>query len=205
MTPNPVAPTTPPAAAPAVSPTGTPLLSPKLTPYLFALFTLATTLAGAGQIPGVNIPANVTGIAGLVALLLAGVLGITPGLRKAAPLVLLCLAVGFSSCSSAAPAIVVTGQSIVATGKTFEATAAVFNSLHASHAITEAQYGSWYKFGLRFKASFEAARKLYDAAAEGGDVSSQQVAASIISDFIAELGTFEALIEQVARPDGGAA
>lgn len=70
-------------ATPAPSPTGTPMLSPKLTPYLFAAFTLATVLAGAGQIPGVNLPPAVTGDAGLLALFLAGILGITPGLRKA--------------------------------------------------------------------------------------------------------------------------
>lgn len=71
----------PPAPAPAVSPTGVALVSPKLTPYLFAAFTIATALAGAGQIPGVNLPPAVSGDAALVAILLAGLLGITPGLR----------------------------------------------------------------------------------------------------------------------------
>lgn len=106
------------------------------------------------------------------------------------------------SCANVQP-VVVTGQSIIATGKTFEATAAVIDSLHASGAIGPSQYAGWCTFALRFKASYHAARLLYDSAAEGGDVSTQQLAANIIADFIAELGTYEALIRQIVQPDGG--
>lgn len=103
--------------------------------------------------------------------------------------------------------LVVTGQAIVTAGKSFEGTAAVMDSLYRTGTLTEDQYSAWRHFVARWHASFHATRMLYDAASSGGDESTSQLAASILSSFIKELGKFEDLVAQVLHPtsaDGGA-
>lgn len=201
--PTPPDPTQTPQPPQAVSPTGAPLVSARLAPYFAAAAAVCAVVAGASKIPGLHLPDAVFGYATLLSIIFGVLLGTTPGMRKTLPMVLLVLGVGLSSCAHE-QAILVTSDSIVAAGVTYEAVAAVMSSLHRSHGVTETQYASWYSFALRYKASFKTARLLYDSAAEGGDVSTQQTAANIIAGFIGELGTFEALIAQVAHPDGGA-
>jgi len=191
-------------SAPPASPTGTPYVPTKLVPYIGMLFVAATAVAGASQIPALHLPPEVFGYAMLVSIVLGGLLGVSPGLRKTVPLVLLCVALS-ASCAHSEP-LVVTGDSIEAAGKTFEATEAVMVSLRQSRGITEDQWRTWYAFAMRFRPSLHAARLLYDAAVEtdGGVPSGRQAAQNIVNDLIAELGTYAALIEQVVRPDGGA-
>lgn len=130
-----------------------------------------------------------------------GKAAVATAIKGAASVLLLVLGLGLSSCAHSEP-LLVTGDAIVATGKTFEATAQVMSTLKPQ--LSPDQLHSWQLFEMRFKTSFHAARQLYDAAASGGDVSTQQAAARIIADFAAELGTYEALILQLVHPDGGA-
>jgi hypothetical protein len=71
----------PPAAPPAVSPTGAPVVSPRLAPYFTAGLVIASALAGASQLE-LGLPPQVSGWATLAAIVFAGLLGTSPGLRK---------------------------------------------------------------------------------------------------------------------------
>lgn len=196
----------------AVSPTGAPTLSQSVIRIAGPLIGLiavigfapdALAAAGVAMPPAPAVVGVIIAWCKVIAVLGGGYLGINSQGKRVLPMLLLVCTFGLASCKTVDP-IIVTGDSIVAAGRTFEATAAVFSSLHASHAITEQQYAGWYSFALRFKASFHTARMLYDGAAEGGDTSTQSIAAGLISSFIAELGTYEQLIAQIVHPDGGA-
>lgn len=107
-----------------------------------------------------------------------------------------------ASCKTVPP-IVVTARTMTAMNTMFEGThAAMEAALDAKH-ITKDQYKQWKSFGLRYQASAELARKLYDAALESKDDTTRAHAEAILADFQNELGVYAALVLNIAHPDGG--
>lgn len=186
---------------PPASPTGQPMLSPRLAPYLFVLVTLCGCLAGASQLD-LGLSPKVFGWAVLGGMFFGSLLAATPGFRKAAPMVLLVLSLGFSSCSHTPP-LVITARSIAALDETFVGTANMMEAALDAHHVTAEQYAQWRDFGLRYQASEELALKLYDAAAAAHDTSTQGQAAAVLASFETELATYTALVFQAVHPDGG--
>lgn len=189
-------------SAPPTSPTGKAVVSQVLTRVALFVFGVAGAIALAPT-AGIDIsflPPLVPKYCALIAFvaLTMGLAG--PGIRKAAPVVLLCLAL--TGCATTPP-IVISARSLAALDITFVATHDAMEVAFDAHHITPAQYAAWKSFGLRYQASEGLAVKLYDAAAAAHDTSTQAQVSAILASFESELGTYAALALQVVHPDGG--
>lgn len=194
MTPNPTPPT---------SPTGQAVVPQWVTRVALLLFGIAGGIAAAPA-AGIDIsflPPVVPKACALIAFLAAFVGLAGPGARKAAPVVLLVLTLGLSSCAHAPTPLQVTGESLDAAAITFEATAAGMATAYQRHAVTLEQARAWNDFLPKFKASYHVACALWRTARATKDEPLERQAAAILSEMLGKLSTFAVLL---AAPDGGA-
>lgn len=195
MTPNPT--------PPATSPTGQAVVSQILTRIALVVFTIAGAIALAPT-AGVDVsflPPIVPKVCALVAFVAATAGFAGPGLRKVAPMILLCVGVGLASCAHV-DAIVVTKDTIHATRLAAQATEAGMRSADSQHLLTPDQVHRWNVFLAYFQKGFVAAADVWEAAADAHDEDGAHQAEAILTRFMADLAGFAVLL--VTPSDGGA-
>lgn len=100
-------------------------------------------------------------------------------------------------CATTQP-VIVAGDISLAADETFEAVRGAVRSLRSNGALNADQWKSWAAFEVRFKASYHAARLLYDGASSVIDLPTEQAVEQIIAQFETELATWQSLVVQLS-------
>jgi hypothetical protein len=179
-------------------------VSSKLAPYFALAAALCAALAGCSKIPGLHLPDEVFGFATLGAVLFTAMLGTTPGIRKIAPLVLLCVGLAFSACVHADPVIDV-GVALDTAAPLAAATSKAMDAAVKSHRISPAAYAKWGAYLKDFQIGYDVAVAQWKAAKATANEPAEQKVGAALAAMVAQLGEFSALVLPGAQPtDGGA-
>lgn len=176
------------ADVPVVSPTGKAIFA---LPG-WAMWLLATIAASAG---GCYTLMDLTPQEGKVAMLVAIVscaaLGITPGLRKAAPVLLLVLSLGLSGCANL-NAFIVSGESIDQLGADYDDLAPVMVDACKAKKLELQLCRDWHAFSTRFKKLYRPTGNAWGAAADANDALTKGDIGGAIARLAGELARFTA-------------
>jgi hypothetical protein len=142
-------------------------------------------------------------LAMLVAIIACAALGITPGLRKGVPAVLLVLTLGLSGCSSVTP-FIATGEAIDLAGQQFVVAAPVFYEKCERQELPLETCRGWRDFAHRFKHLYRPSVDAWSAAVELNEAAVTQRYGDMIAPLISELLEFYGALKKAKLLPAGA-
>lgn len=187
-----------------VSPTGKAAFA--LPPW--AVWLLATIAASAGGCyTFMPLTPQEEKVAMLVAIVSCAALGLTPGLRKAVPVLLLVLGMGLSGCVNL-KAFIVTGESLDQIGADFKDVAPLMASACEAKRLDLQLCRDWHAFNVRFKKLYRPVSDAWGAAADANDEASKGDVGKAAARLGSELARFAAAVYAAnlfvnPKPTGG--
>lgn len=118
------------------------------------------------------------------------------------------LLAGLSSCTSAKPALIVSGTTLHVAAETFVETASLMDKCLDSGVVSPEQYRTWAEFGKRYQVAYPLAVEAWRIAVRTEAEAEQRAASETIAALVGELARFyveaSLAITRSIAVDGGA-